>query len=68
MGIGLQLLSFFTSIASSIGIDKITVAIATFLNVNLYIFCDLIDSRGSASKELWRIYYLGPVNTHYEIV
>lgn len=67
-GHGIVAAIFFTLLASSIGINKITVAIATFLNVHLHFFCDLIGSRGSTPEDLWGLYYLGPFNTHYEIV
>lgn len=67
-GHGIAAALFFTLLASAIGIDKIRVAITTFLNIHLHFLCDLIGSRGSTPEDLWGLYYLGPFNTSHEIV
>lgn len=67
-GHGIAAAIFLTLLASAIGINKIRVAITTFLNVHLHFLCDLIGSRGSTTEDLRGLYYLGPFNTNYEII
>ncbi|UYZ84245.1 metal-dependent hydrolase [Entomomonas sp. E2T0] len=67
-GHGIAAAIFFTLLASAIGIDKIRVAIFTFLNVHLHFLCDLVGSRGSTVDDLWGLYYLGPFDTNYQII
>lgn len=42
--------------------------IATFVNVHLYLICDLIGSRGSNPENFWAIYYLALFDTHFKKV
>jgi hypothetical protein len=66
-GHGLPAAVLLSALVGMCGVNKIRVALCTFISIHLHLLCDLLGSRGSGAEDIWGVFYFAPINVAYEL-
>src|SRR5690242_5002637 len=66
-GHGLPAAVLLSALVGMCGVNKIRVALCTFISIHLHLLCDLLGSRGAGAEDIWGVFYLSPLNQAFEL-